>query len=195
MHVEDALADPDYDFEGHELSGNPRSFLGVPLLREGTPVGALTLTRYDVRPFTQKQIDLITTFADQAVIAIENVRLFDEVQARTRELSELLRQQTAVGDVLKIISRSTFDLQPVLDTVVETAAHLCGADMAFIMRREDEVYKAGAAVGFSEDYIQFLKDHPLSIDRRVALPAALSSSAARCTYSMLPMTPNIPCAN
>jgi len=165
VHVEDALADPDYDFEGHELSGNPRSFLGVPLLREGTPVGALTLTRYDVRPFTQKQIDLITTFADQAVIAIENVRLFDEVQARTRELSESLRQQTAVGDVLKIISRSTFDLQPVLDTVVETAAHLCGADMAFIMRREDEVYKAGAAVGFSEDYIQFLKDHPLSIDR------------------------------
>src|SRR6185312_7272940 len=165
VHVEDVLADSDYDFEGHELSGSPRSFLGVPLLRESTPIGALTLTRYDVRPFTQKQIELITTFADQAVIAIENVRLFDEVQARTRELSQSLRQQTAVGDVLKIISRSTFDLQPVLDTVVETAAHLCGADMAFIMRREDEVYKAGAAVGFSEDYIQFLKDHPLSIDR------------------------------
>ena len=90
VHVEDVLADPDYDFEGQELSGNPRSFLGVPLLREGTPIGALTLTRYEIRPFTQKQIELITTFADQAVIAIENVRLFDEVQERTRELAKSL---------------------------------------------------------------------------------------------------------
>src|SRR4030081_671402 len=88
VHVDDVLADPEYDFEGQQLSGNPRTFLGVPLLREGMPIGALTLTRSVVKPFTDKQIELITTFADQAVIAIENVRLVDEVQARTRELSQ-----------------------------------------------------------------------------------------------------------
>jgi signal transduction histidine kinase len=94
------LADPDYDFEGQKLSGNPRTFLGVPLMREGTPIGALTLTRYLVRPFTEKQIELITTFTDQAVIAIENARLFDEVQARTRELSKSLDDLRTAQDRL-----------------------------------------------------------------------------------------------
>jgi signal transduction histidine kinase len=100
VHVSDVLADPEYDFEGQQLSGNPRTFLGVPLLREGTPIGALTLTRSVVRPFTDKQIELITTFADQAVIAIENVRLFDEVQARTRELSKSLDDLRTAQDRL-----------------------------------------------------------------------------------------------
>jgi signal transduction histidine kinase len=100
VHVEDVLADPDYDFEGQQLSGNPRTFLGVPLLREGIPIGALTLTRLAVRPFTDKQIELITTFADQAVIAIENVRLFDEVQARTRELAASLDNLRTAQDRL-----------------------------------------------------------------------------------------------
>jgi signal transduction histidine kinase len=100
VHVTDVLADPEYDFEAQQLSGNPRTFLGVPLLREGTPVGALTLTRSIVKPFTDKQIELIATFADQAVIAIENVRLFDEVQARTRELAASLEDLRTAQDRL-----------------------------------------------------------------------------------------------
>src|SRR5262249_47561464 len=110
VHVPDALADPEYTYLGTGQSGGGfRTLLGVPLLREGSPIGVIALGRNTVRPFTNKQIELVTTFADQAVIAIENVRLFDEVQARTEELSESLRQQTATADVLKIISRSAFD--------------------------------------------------------------------------------------
>lgn len=101
IHVPDVLADPDYTFsEGQRLSGNPRTFLGVPLLREGNPVGALVLLRRTMRPFTDKQVELVTTFADQAVIAIENVRLFDEVQARTKELAASLDDLRTAQDRL-----------------------------------------------------------------------------------------------
>jgi signal transduction histidine kinase/putative methionine-R-sulfoxide reductase with GAF domain len=134
VHVIDVLADPEYTMLESQKIGGYRTMLGVPLLREGIPIGVLHLQRKSVRPFTDRQIELIETFADQAVIAIENVRLFDEVQARTEELSESLQQQTATADVLKVISRSAFDLQLVLDTLVESASRLCGANDVSIFR-------------------------------------------------------------
>src|SRR5262249_8950751 len=98
IHVPDVLPDPEYTYRtGQKIGGNP-TILGGPLMREGTPIGVMAMNRLAVRPFTDKQIELVTTFADQAVIAIENVRLFDEVQARTLELSEALEQQTATSE-------------------------------------------------------------------------------------------------
>ena len=127
VHIEDVLADPEYTYsEAQKLIGF-RTLLGVPLLREGTPIGVMTLSRCTVQPFTQKQIDLVSTFADQAVIAIENVRLFDEVQARTRDLSESLEQQTAMSEVLSAISTSPGKLQPCLrGSTRERDPHLRG---------------------------------------------------------------------
>jgi len=142
-----------------------RTGLAVPMLKENKLVGAIVIYRQEVRPFTDRQIELVSTFADQAAIAIENVRLFDDVQARTRELAESLQQQTATAEMLKVISRATFDLQALLDTLTESAARLCRADRAAIRLAKDGAYHHVASYGFTPEQKEYMKEHALRPDR------------------------------
>jgi signal transduction histidine kinase len=165
VHMPDCLADPEYLALDYQTVGNYRTMLGVPLLREGVPIGVIGLMRTAVKPFTDKQIELVTTFADQAVIAIQNVRLFDEVQARTTDLQESLQQQTATADVLKVISRSAFDLKSVLTTLAESAKSLCGAVFGVIFLRDGDLLRHQAESGVPAALIDFLENHPIRKSR------------------------------
>jgi signal transduction histidine kinase len=146
--------------------GGVRTILGVPMLKEGKLIGAIILYRQEVRPFTDKQIELMTNFAAQAVIAIENSRLLNE-------LRESLQQQTATADVLKVISRSAFDLKSVLQTLVESAGRLCDADFAMITRQKDGVLFYAEAYGFSPEFIEYVKTLPVERGRGTAIGRAL----------------------
>ena len=165
VEILDTLADPDYALKHSARAGNLRTMLGVPLLREDVPIGVFCTAREIVEPFTAKQIELVQTFADQAVIAIENARLFNELRQRTGDLQESLEYQTAISDVLKVISQSTFDLRPVLETLAGTASRLCEAEMAFIFRREGELYRVAASVGFSPETKALVEANPISPGR------------------------------
>ena len=174
IHIPDVLADPEYTYtEGQRIAGF-RTLLGLPLLREDTLIGVFAICRNRADPFTDKEIELLTTFADQAVIAIENARLFDELRDRQAELARSVDELTATGDVLKIISRSTLDLQTVLETLVETVTRLCRADQAGMFRRSDDALHLIASCGLSDESRAFFRRHPLAADRgtlagRVAL--------------------------
>ena len=174
VHVADIQA-ADGEFpEGSETARRlgHRTILGVPLLREGVAIGMIGVRRTEARPFTERQVALLQTFADQAVIAIENVRLFTELEVRNNELRLALEQQTATSEVLKVISRSTFDLQPVLETLVENAARLAGAEGALIARFDGEVFRFLAEHGASPAFSEFWRRNVIRPGRGSAIGRA-----------------------
>jgi len=172
VHIPDATIDPEYAWSESIKRGGFRTMLGVPLLREGTPIGVIALCRSNVSPFTDKQIELVTTFADQAVIAIENARLFNEVQTRTQELSESLEQQIATSEVLTVISRSAGDLAPVFDAMLSKAMDLCGADFGVLNTFDGELFHTVATRGLLPAYDEYRRSQPLEYGSGTA-PARL----------------------
>jgi GAF domain-containing protein/CheY-like chemotaxis protein len=162
VHIPDVLEDPEYRFVEGATVGGLRTMLGVPLLREGTPIGVIVLSRKRVAPFTDKQIELVSTFSDQAVIAIENARLFEAEQQRTRELSESLEQQTATSEVLQVISSSPGDLAPVFDAMLENATRLCEAKFGVLLRSEGDALRAVALHGAPPAYAEERRRLPMS---------------------------------
>src|SRR5215469_15416471 len=162
IHIPDVLNDPDYTWAKAQELGGFRTALGVPMLREGVPMGVLGLSRSEVRPFTEKQIELVTTFADQAVIAIENVRLFDEVQARTRELAHSVEGLQALGEVTQAVN-STLDLETVLSTIVAKAVQLSGTEggAIYVFDELEQLFRLRATYGFSEDLVAAMQDQHL----------------------------------
>ena len=176
LEIKDVIHIPDLRQEQSYIDRQPRivslvetagarTHLVVPLLKDRDLVGAIVIYRQEVRPFSDKQVELVKNFATQAVIAIENARLLSE-------LRESLQQQTATADVLKVISRSTFDLQIVLQTLMESAAQLCDADTAFITRERDGAFYRTEAYGFSQDFMNYIKDIPIKPEP--------GSAAGRC---------------
>jgi GAF domain-containing protein len=160
IHIADAASDPEYRMSEMQKVGGYHTILGLPLMREGVLTGVLLLARSSVRPFTDKQIELVTTFADQAVIAIENVRLFEVEQQRTRELSESLQQQTATAEVLRIISSSPGELAPVFQAMLENATRLCEANFGNMFLREGNNFRTVAIHSPPSAYTKLYEHHP-----------------------------------
>jgi len=175
VHVHDLHASAQEFPVGSEMAlrMGHRTILVAPLLRQNEAIGAIAIRRMEVKPFTEKQVELITTFADQAVIAIENVRLFEAEQQRSRELTESLQLQIATADVLKIISRSAFDLRTVLQTLVESAARFCEADKGAIVRQKDGLFYNAEAYGYSREFLNYIRSTPIKAERGSASGRAL----------------------
>jgi two-component system NtrC family sensor kinase len=143
--IDDAWSDPQYEKKEDAKIGKHRSMIGVPLMREDEPIGVIGLSRSQVDPFSEHEIELVTTFADQAVIAIENARLFEAEQQRARELAESLEQQTATSDVLEVISSSPGDLEPVFTTMLENATRICEAKFGNVYLWDGDAFRLVAA--------------------------------------------------
>jgi GAF domain-containing protein len=169
VHITDALTDPEYTWTEAQRLGGFRTMLGVPLLREGAPVGVMAMTRSAVKPFTDRQIGLVSTFADQAVIAIENARLFDEVQARTRELTRSVGELRALGEVSQAVN-STLDLQSVLETIVAKATQLSitEAGVIYVFDEADRQFQLRATYGMTAEMIAVIKDHHADFSEAVS---------------------------
>ena len=180
VQIADVQADPDYKMKEVAVLGGIHTMLGVPLLRSGIPIGVINLQRKAVRPFTEKQIELLKTFADQAVIAIENTRLFEAEQQRTRELTESLEQRTAIAAVLEVISRSAFDLRAVFEAVIESSVRLCGAERGFIYRFDSELLRMAVGYNVSQELRDFAEQNPIRPGRQTA--AARAAVERRTIY-------------
>jgi GAF domain-containing protein len=178
VHIPDILVDPEYDKFRNRPGDDRRSMLGVPLLRLGQVIGAIILSRTRLEPFSQREIRLVETFADQAIIAIENTRLFDAEQASKRELQESLEYQTATSEVLNVISRSPTDVQPVFDTIARSAAQLCEAQFCHVFRFDGELVHLAASHGASPEALEELKKStPMAANRGFAVGRAILSNA------------------
>jgi two-component system, NtrC family, sensor kinase len=176
--IPDVQADPEYTLGSDAQVMTLRSVLTVPMVKDGSPVGGIALARTSAGHFPERQIELVRTFASQAVIAIENTQVLNQLRQRTDDLTESLQQQTATADVLKVISRSTFDLQNVLDTLVESAAWLCEADSAVIHRRIEGAYPYVASHGLPTEFGRYMREHPIFPGRGSVLGRAILEARA-----------------